>query len=258
MRPRVIPLLLVENGGLVKTVRFRARTYLGDPINTARLFNDMEVDELIVLDIEATRIGQAPNFDLIRALTGECFMPVCYGGGIRSLEHVRKLFELGVEKVAINTGARRDPRLIRELAEVFGSQSIVVSVDVRKTLFGKYEIYDHPSGKTAGDPVAHIQEVAQLGAGEVLLNFVDRDGIMHGYDIEFITRASSVVNVPVVVCGGAGTLADCVQAVNAGAHAAAAGSLFVFQGKERGVLINYPSQDELERVFGPVIDEKLK
>lgn len=249
MRPRVIPLLLIEDGGLVKTVRFRSPTYLGDPINTMRLFNDMEVDEIIVLDIGATKSGRPPDFDAIRTFADECFMPLCYGGGVTSVAHAWQLFELGVEKVAVNTAARRDPTLVRALSELFGSQSIVVSLDVRKTLFGRYEIYDHGSGKSGDDPESFVVETVRRGAGEILLNAVDRDGVMGGYDLALISHISRLVPVPLIACGGAGKLADCVEAVGAGADAAAAGSMFVFQGKERGVLINYPSQDQLEKAF---------
>jgi len=241
--------LLIEEGGLVKTRRFRSRTYLGDPINTMRLFNDMEVDELMVLDIGAAKNGREPDFEMIRTFSDECFMPLCYGGGVSSVAHAQRLFGLGVEKVALNTAARRDRTIVSQLSEIFGRQSIVVSVDVHKTLFGRYEIYDHPSGKSGGDPFAFMEEMVQLGAGEVFLNAVEQDGNMSGYDFSLISKASRCVGVPLIACGGAGNLADCAAAVNAGADAAAAGSLFVFQGKERGVLINYPTHEELEHTF---------
>lgn len=248
-RARVIPVLLVEEGGLVKTVRFKARTYLGDPINAARLFNDMEVDELIVLDIGATRAGRGPDLELVRHLTEECFMPVCYGGGLRSVEEIRQLFNLGVEKVALNAAARRDPELMRRAADSFGSQSIVASLDVRRSLFGKYETHDYLTGKSVCEAEMMLRQLVDAGAGEVLLTAVDRDGVMQGYDLGLAEKMCRAVQVPVILCGGAGKLQDCVQAVQHGADAAAAGSMFVFQGRERGVLINYPSQDQLENAF---------
>lgn len=249
MRPRVIPVLLIHEGGLVKTVRFRSPTYLGDPINTMRLFNDMEVDELIVLDISATRSRRPPDLEMIRTFADECFMPLCYGGGVDSIADARRLFELGVEKIAVNAAARRNPAFVRALSEVFGAQSIVVSVDVRKTLFGRYEIHDYCSGKSDADPFAFVEDVIGQGAGEILLNAVDRDGLMTGYDLALISQVSRIAKVPLIACGGAAKLTDCVHAIGAGADAAAAGSMFVFQGKERGVLINYPTQDQLHAAF---------
>jgi cyclase len=257
-RPRVIPVLLIEDGGLVKTVRFKSRTYLGDPINTVRLFNDMEVDELVVLDIGATRAGRGPDYDLIRLFTNECFMPLCYGGGIVTVEQIQRLFGLGVEKVAINSAARRDPELVRQAAATFGSQSIVASLDVRRTLLGRYEVYDYATGKRSGDAMEMLKGLVDAGAGEVLLTAVDRDGTMQGYDLALTALMCRTVTVPVIVCGGAGRLQDCVEAVRAGAHAAAAGSMFVFQGRERGVLINYPDQKELDRSFSSLSMEKGK
>jgi cyclase len=251
LRTRVIPCLLLDGQGLVKTIRFKDPTYVGDPINAVKIFNEKEVDELIFLDIVASRKQREPNFALLRDIASQCFMPFCYGGGIRSISMVRELFALGAEKVAINTRAIEDPVLIRQAAEQFGSQSIVAAIDVKKNLFGTYGVYHAARGTGTGkDPVAHAQEMESLGAGEIFLNSVDRDGTGKGYDLELVRRVSSAVSIPVIACGGAGKLEDLVGAVKAGgASAVAAGSMFVFYGKHRAVLINYPDVREMERLL---------
>jgi cyclase len=248
---RVIPCLLLRNAGMVKTVRFDDAKYLGDPINVVKLFNDKEADELVLLDIAATPEGRGPAFARIEQLASECFMPVCYGGGVRSVDDMRTLFGLGVEKVAVNTRAVEDPRLIREAAGQFGSQSVIASIDVRRGLLGRYEVVTRGGRKRTGlDPVAFAQEMERQGAGEILLNSVDRDGTMGGYDLELTRRVTRAVEVPVVACGGAGSLADMGRVVReAGASAAAAGSLFVFHGRHRAVLISYPSPAEVRAVM---------
>jgi cyclase len=252
MRPRVIPCLLLRNKGLVKTIKFKDPVYLGDPINVVKIFNDKEVDELIFLDITATVEGRRPPFEYLAEIASECFMPLGYGGGVRSLEDVRKLFNLGLEKVSINSYAVENRSFIRETADLFGSQSIVVSIDVKKDLFGKEQIFTHSGRKATGlDPVRFAVEMAEMGAGELLLNSIDRDGTMKGYDIELIKRVSRAVDIPVVACGGAGSVRDLAAAVKeGGASAAAAGSMFVFQGRHRAVLISYPGAQELQKAFG--------
>ena len=252
MRPRLIPCLLLRGAGLVKTVKFAEPKYLGDPINIVRIFNDKEVDELIVLDIDATRRSRAPDFALIHDLATECFMPLCYGGGVRTVDEMQRLFASGVEKVALNTAAQREPGLVRRAAERFGSQSVVASLDVKRGWFGAYEVCTDGAtkgtGLKPGDAAARLEDE---GAGEILLTAVDRDGTMQGYDLKLVEEVARRVKVPVVACGGAGSLSD-VRAVvrDAGASAAAAGSMFVFQGPHRGVLINYPPYEEIVRLLG--------
>jgi imidazole glycerol-phosphate synthase subunit HisF len=250
-RTRVIPSLLLKNQGLVKTVKFKNPTYLGDPINVVRIFNDKEVDELVLLDIAATTEQRKPNFDLIARIAGECFMPLGYGGGIRCLEDIRRLLAIGIEKVIINSYAVENSSFIRTAADEVGSQSVVVSIDVKKSRWGKQEIVLYRGTKGTGlEPAGFVREMAALGAGEILLNSVDRDGTMQGYDLDLINRVSQAVNIPVVACGGAGSVQDLVRAVNTGgASAAAAGSLFVFQGRHRAVLISYPDPKELQTAF---------
>lgn len=249
LKTRVIPCLLLKHDGLVKTVKFSQPKYVGDPINAVKIFNDKEVDELIFLDITATIENRKPPFDLISRIASECFMPFCYGGGITTVEEIAKLFKLGVEKVAINTQALTNPSLIERAAERFGSQSVVVSIDVKKNLFGKYRVFSHGGRKSVKvDPVSFAQQMEQTGAGEILLNSMDRDGTGAGYDLELIRSVTESVRIPVIACGGAGKLDDFSSAVKtAGASAVAAGSLFVFQGPHRAVLITYPAMSELER-----------
>jgi cyclase len=250
IRPRVIPCLLLKNEGLVKTVKFKDPKYLGDPINIVRIFNDKEVDELIFLDILATTENRRPNFELLGKITSECFMPLGYGGGIRDMDDVKKLLAIGVEKFVLNTAAVENPALIRVAADYAGSQAVVISMDVKKTLIGKYEVFICAGKKGTGlDPVQLAVDMQKQGAGEIFLNSIDRDGTMQGYDLDLIRRVADSVPVPVVACGGAGNIGHLVEAVKAGASAAAAGSMFVFQGPLRGVLISYPAQEELKKVM---------
>lgn len=241
-RNRIIPCLLLKGDGLVKTIRFKEPKYVGDPINAVKIFNEKEVDELIFLDISATPGGQEPNFDRVRDIAGECFMPICYGGGVRTLEHAKRLFHLGVEKISLNTVAAENPPLIGELAAAFGSQSIIVGVDVRRDWLGRPRVFTGCGTKNTGrTPVDYVKEMVDRGAGEILLNSIDRDGTMKGFDLGLVREVTAAVSVPVVACGGAGSLADLDAAVAAGASAVAAGSLFVFTGPHRAVLINYPT-----------------
>ena len=251
MRPRVIPCLLLQDRGLVKTVKFKNPKYLGDPINIVRIFNDKEVDELVFLDIQATKENRSPAFDLLKNITSECFMPLGYGGGIRSMDDVRQLLSIGIEKIILNTSAVENPALIRSVADYAGSQSVVISMDVKKNRLGKYEVYTRCGKKGTGlDPVRHAVEVERMGAGEILINSIDRDGMMEGYDLELIRQVSEAVGIPVVACGGAGTIRHLRDAIKlGGASAAAAGSMFVFQGPLRGVLISYPNPQELKTLL---------
>lgn len=247
---RVIPCLLVNKHGLVKTVKFKDPKYVGDPVNAVRIFNEKEVDELIFLDITATIENRKPNFRLITDIASECFMPFSYGGGIRDLDDIRTLFNLGVEKVIINSHAALNPEFIRSASSLYGSQSVVVSMDVRKNLFGHYETYIKGGRKCTGRGVVDFaKEMEALGAGEIFLNSIDRDGSGRGYDIEIIKMAAQAISIPLVACGGAGRLEDFAEAVAGGASAVAAGSMFVFHGKHRAVLITYPIPEDLERIF---------
>lgn len=251
LRIRVIPSLLLLDQGLVKTFRFKDPQYIGDPINAVRIFNKKEVDELIFLDITASRESRKPNFDLIEDIAGECFMPFAYGGGIRDIDDIKTLFSIGAEKVVINSYALENPRFIRQAVEKYGSQSIISSIDVKKNLLGRYEVCTQ-GGKivTSYDPVKLALAVEDMGAGEIILTSIDRDGTMKGYDIELIKKVSSVLKIPVVASGGARGIEDFKDAVlNGGASAVTAGSLFVFQGIHRAVLINYPSPEEIDSIM---------
>jgi imidazole glycerol-phosphate synthase subunit HisF len=250
IKPRVIPCLLLQNQGLVKTIKFKEPKYLGDPINIVRIFNEKEVDELVLLDIKATVERRKPSFDLLEKIASECFMPLCYGGGIVSLEDMRVLFNLGIEKVSINSYAVENPWFIERAADLFGTQSIIVSIDVKKNWLGKYEIFTRGGRKAAGlDPVKFAVEMAHRGAGELFLNSINQDGTRLGYDIELIKSVTRAVEIPVVACGGAGKFQDLIDAVKkGGASAAASGSLFVFQGPHRAVLISYPTPHELRNL----------
>lgn len=250
-RVRVIPVLLLKNSGLYKTVKFKDPKYIGDPINAVKLFNDKEVDELIFLDITATSEKKGPNFDVIAEVASECFMPFSYGGGISSMDQIARLFAIGVEKIALNDALHRNPSLVKDAANRYGSQSVIASIDVKKSLFGKYEVYTN-SGKlsTKKDPVAFAQEMQLAGVGEIMINSIDRDGVMKGYDLDLIRLVAEGVDVPVIACGGAGGLSDLSAAVKSGkASAVAAGSMFVYHGKHRGVLINYPSQSDIKKLY---------
>lgn len=251
LKTRVIPCLLLKNQGLVKTVKFKDPKYVGDPINAVRIFNEKEVDELIFLDITASYENRKPNFKLISDIASECFMPFSYGGGIRDLNDIREIFNLGVEKVVINSFAVENPSFIKKASDLYGSQSVVVSIDVKKTLLGKYEMHTAGGKKNLKlDPVTFAKQMEIMGVGEIFLNSIDRDGTMQGYDIELIKKVSESVNIPVIACGGAGKPEDFTDAVKkGGASAVAAGSMFVFHGKHRAVLINYPSIQVLESIF---------
>ncbi len=252
LRTRVIPCLLLKNRGLVKTVQFRDPKYLGDPINIVKIFNDKEVDELLFLDITASAENSKPPIELLSKIAGECFMPLGYGGGIRNLQDIKELFSIGIEKVTLNTYAVENPDFVREAADFFGSQSIVVSMDVKKSFWGKYELFTHGGRKgTRKDPVTFAVFMEKMGAGELIVNSIDRDGTMQGYDIDLIKKVSEAVGIPVIASGGAGKIEDFVQAVHeGGASAVAAGSFFVFHGPHRAVLINVPTPYELERALG--------
>lgn len=253
LRPRIIPCLLVHNGGLVKTLRFAKPKYVGDPINTVRIFNDKEVDELIVADIDATAQGREPDYALIAKLAAECRMPLCYAGGVRTPEQVERIISLGVEKVAISSAAIYSPQLISEAARRVGNQSVVVVLDVKKaSLLRRYELFTHNGRKaTRLDPAEFGRTAESLGAGEILVNSIDQDGVMNGYDMTLIEQMRTAVGVPLSVMGGAGSTADIAALIRRyGIIGAAAGSIFVFKGKFRAVLIQYPARAEKDALCG--------
>jgi cyclase len=252
LRPRIIPCLLVKNGGLVKTIQFDKPKYVGDPINAVRIFNEKEVDELIVLDIDATSHNREPDYSLIKSLAAECRMPLCYGGGVRTVEQVEKIISLGVEKVAISAAAVQTPELISAAAGRVGSQSIVIVIDVKRAgMLRHYEVFTHNGTKRFGlDPIDFAKRVEALGAGEVVVNFIDRDGEMKGYDVDFVAQVRDVIGLPMTALGGVGSLEDVEGLIRRfGIMGAAAGSLFVFKGRYRAVLINYPSRTEKDSLL---------
>jgi cyclase len=246
LRPRIIPCLLIHDKGLVKTVRFKSPTYVGDPINAVRIFNEKEVDELVVLDIDATFQQREPDYKTIEHLAAECRMPLCYGGGVKTADQAQRIFALGVEKVAISSAAIEDPSLITRIAERVGNQSVVVIVDVKKKMLGGYEIFINNGKKGTGkNPFDFAERLKDLGAGEVVINSVDNDGVMKGYDLALAQRIRTVTSLPLTILGGAGSLQDIGQLINKfGIIGASAGSLFVFKGVYKAVLINYPTQAE--------------
>ncbi len=252
LRPRLIPCLLVQDGGLVKTVRFKPGKYVGDPLNAVRIFNEKAVDELIVLDISATPQRRDPDYELIAALAAECRMPLCYGGGVRSVSQVERIVSLGVEKVVLSTAAIEDPTLVLQASEAVGTQSVVVVLDVKKRrLRSKYEVFLRRGTKNTGLDVGEFaRRIEALGAGEIIVNAIDRDGVMEGYDLELAKRLRDILECPLTVLGGAGSLEHVAELYrHCGLIGAAAGSLFVFKGKYRAVLINYPEKEKRSRLW---------
>ena len=244
LRPRIIPCLLVKDKGLVKTVNFKNPKYVGDPINAVRIFNEKEVDELMVIDIDATANNREPDYKMIENLAAECRMPLCYGGGVKTVEQAQRIFSLGVEKIAISSAAIENISLISEIAKVVGTQSVIVVVDVKKKILGGYEVCTHNGKKKTGkDPVEFAIQVQKLGAGEIVLNSIDNDGVMKGFDFTIIDKIRQAVSIPMTVLGGAGSLEDISKVIEK--HkiiGVSAGSLFVFKGIYKAVLINYPSK----------------
>lgn len=246
---RLIPCLLIKNQDLVKTIKFGKERYLGDPINAVKIFNDREADELIILDITATKDRRSPDFAYLKKITQQCFMPTCYGGGVTCFADVKRLFEIGFEKVSINTTLFKNPELIVSLAREFGSQSIVGAMDIKRNKVGSYDVWIH-DGKynTHLNPVEYAKRAENLGVGELFINYIDNDGMMNGMDYASITEISNTVAVPVIVCGGVGQLHDCADAIKHGASAVACGSLFSFWGRNKAVLINYPDEGTLKKL----------
>lgn len=252
LRPRIIPCLLVRDKGLVKTVGFADPKYVGDPINAVKIFNEKEVDELIVLDIDATARGQEPDYRMIENLAAESRMPLCYGGGIKTVEQAKTIIGLGVEKVAMSSASIENPGLISQIAGEIGNQSVVAVMDVRARRRGTgYEVWTHNGRVNTGQSPAEIAMLFEKsGAGEIVVNSIDNDGRMKGYDLTLAGQVREAVNLPITVLGGAGSLKDIGDLIqNFGIIGAAAGSLFVFKGTYRAVLINYPGADERDRLI---------
>jgi imidazole glycerol-phosphate synthase subunit HisF len=246
LRPRIIPCLLVKDKGLVKTVNFKNPKYVGDPINAVRIFNEKEVDELMVIDIDATADNREPDYKMIENLAAECRMPLCYGGGVKTVEQAQRIFSLGVEKIAISSAAIENISLISEIAKVVGTQSVIVVIDVKKKLLGGYEVCTHNGKKKTGkDPVEFAKQVQKLGAGEIVVNSIDNDGVMKGFDFTIIDKIRQAVTIPMTVLGGAGSLEDISKVIEKyKIIGVSAGSLFVFKGVYKAVLINYPSKTD--------------
>lgn len=250
LRSRVIPCLLVHNKGLVKTVKFKSPKYVGDPINAVKIFNEKEVDELIVLDIDATVNGVEPNYQMIEYLANESRMPLCYGGGVKTPEQAQKIIKLGVEKVALSSEAIANPKLLIDIANIIGRQSVVVVLDVKKTLLGSYEIYSHNGKKKVKKNLFEfIAELENIGIGELVINSIDNDGVMKGYDLALIKKVRGCVNLPLTVLGGGGSVDDILNLINEyKIIGASAGSLFVFKGVYKAVLISYLPKQALEKI----------
>jgi len=251
LRPRIIPCLLLHEHGLVKTVSFKNPKYVGDPINAVKIFNEKAADELMVLDIDATVRGAEPDYQLIANLAAECRMPLCYGGGIRSVEQARRIIGLGVEKIAISAAAVQTPELIADIAAEVGRQSVVVVLDVKKRMFGKdYDVYlQNGKHNTKQNALEMAQRSAAMGAGEIVINAIERDGQMQGYDLDFARRMRAAVQIPMTMLGGAGSLDDIAALIQTcDIVGAAAGSLFVFKGSYKAVLINYPTIDQRDKL----------
>lgn len=249
LKTRVIPVLSLKGSGIIKTHKFKSQTYLGDPLNAVKIFNEKEVDELVILDIFASKENREPNYQKIKNIATECFMPLAYGGGIKSIEQVKKIFDQGVEKVIINSSSSNHD-LIKNASDIYGSQSIVVSIDVKKNLWGNYEVYTHSGTKKLKTGIKeHVNNVCLAGAGEIVLQSIDNDSVMNGYDLKLINKVSSNIDIPIVILGGAGELRHFKEAVDNGASAVAASSMFVYKGKHRAVLISYPTQEDLKKIL---------
>ena len=251
LRPRIIPSLLLHDKGLVKTVNFKFPKYVGDPINAVRIFNEKEVDELAFFDIDATVLNKEPDYILIEKLANQSRMPLCYGGGVKTIEQAQKIFGLGIEKIALSSAVVKNPQLVTQIAERVGSQSVIVVLDIKKKLLGGYEVYTHNGKKSTGiNPIKFAKELELLGAGEIIINSIDQDGVMKGYDLALIEKIAESISIPLTVLGGAGSLVDIEKVIDKhGVIGVAAGSLFVFKGPYKAVLINYPTQTEKNTVF---------
>jgi cyclase len=252
LQKRIIPSLLLHKGGLYKTERFKKPTYIGDPINAIKIFNEKEVDELIFLDIDASVEKREPYYKLIEDIASECFMPLCYGGGIKNVEQMKRIYSLGVEKISLSSQAVLNPNLIKQASNLFGNQSVIVTVDIKKDLWGNSKVFIYNGVKnTKLDPIEFIKEMELLGAGELVINSCDYDGVMKGYDIDFLKLIKSSVNIPIIALGGAGNLNHIKEVFDtAKVDAVACGSMFVYQGPLKGVLISYPPFQKIQDLLG--------
>lgn len=251
LRPRIIPSLLLQNNGLVKTVNFKNPKYVGDPINAVKIFNEKQVDELAVFDIDATVLNREPNYSLIERLASQSMMPLCYGGGVKTVQQAQQIFSLGIEKIALSAAVLQNPKLITQIADRVGSQSVIVVLDVRKKILGGYEVFTHNGKRATGiNPLEFVAEAQKLGAGEIIINSIDRDGTMKGYDLDLIAKIREKISLPMTVLGGAGSINDIEKVImQHGVIGIAAGSLFVFKGPYKAVLINYPTLEEKNTIF---------
>lgn len=251
LRPRIIPCLLLHDNGLVKTLNFKSPKYIGDPINTVKIFNEKQVDELAFFDIDATVLNKEPNYHLIEKLANQSRMPLCYGGGVKTVEQAQKIFGLGIEKIALSSAAIQNPDLVTQIAERVGSQSVIVVLDVKRKLLGGYEVYTHNGQKSTGiNPVKFVKELEELGAGEIIINSIDQDGVMKGYDVNLIDNIAEKISIPMTVLGGAGSISDLEKVIQKhSVIGVAAGSLFVFKGPYKAVLVNYPTQNDKNKIF---------
>lgn len=250
LQTRVIPCLQLLDDALVKTVKFKSPQYIGDAINTVRIFNELEVDELCFIDIRASVNKTKPDLDLLNQIANECFMPLSYGGGITDFDTAKKIFAIGFEKVILNTAAYRQPDLVKKLSAYFGSQAIIGSIDIKKNLLGKYHVHiNDGSEKVDINPVEWARQLETLGVGELLLTSIDRDGTWTGYDLDITRKVSQAVSIPVIVNGGAGEISHLAEGVSAGASAVAMGSMVVYQKKGMGVLINFPDREKLHNML---------
>ena len=258
LRPRIIPSLLLHDKGLVKTVNFKSHKYVGDPINAVRIFNEKEVDELAIFDIDATVLNKEPDYILIEKLANQSRMPLCYGGGVKTVEQAQKIFGLGIEKIALSSVLIQNPELVTEIAERVGSQSVIVVLDIKKKLLGGYEVYTHNGKKSTGiNPIKFATELERLGAGEIIINSIDQDGMMNGFDLSLIDKIAETISIPMTVLGGAGSISDIKKVIDK--HrviGVAAGSLFVFKGVYKAVLINYPSREEKDLLINGDFETK--
>jgi imidazole glycerol-phosphate synthase subunit HisF len=251
-RPRVIPVLLLSGSGLVKTTNFKNPKYIGDPINAVKVFNDLKADELIFLDIQSSRKKkEIVSLELIKKIAEEAYMPFSIGGGVNTIKKAKYFINNGAEKIVINTAAIENPNFISECVDIFGSQSVVVSIDVKKSVFNNYQVFSHcGSKKTKLDALKWARKAVELGAGEIFINSINNDGTMLGYDLDIITKISNAVHVPVIACGGAGSFNDLQLGYSKGkASALAAGSLFIYHGRRKAVLINYPDNKTLKQII---------
>ncbi|MBM3453880.1 MAG: imidazole glycerol phosphate synthase subunit HisF [Bacteroidetes bacterium] len=252
LQKRIIPSLLLHKGGLYKTEKFKKPTYIGDPINAIKIFNEKEVDELMFLDIDASVENKEPNYKMIEDIASECFMPLCYGGGVKNVEQMKIIYSLGVEKISISSQAVINPKLIKEAANIFGNQAVVVTLDVKKDVWGNRKVFINNGKKnTKLNPIDFVKEVELLGAGEIVVNSCDHDGVMKGYDIELLKQIKLNTKIPIVALGGAGNFNHIKQVFNTtNIDAVACGSMFVYLGPLKGVLISYPTRHKIQELFG--------